>query len=254
MSSDLKNSQQFQVGEQLIIDIEARSGSIDIRNGAPGRAIVSVDSPDDWQIIQLGDSISIRAAGRRARAVRMLVEVPAGADVEVKSVSADLTLAGAYGATRLHTVSGNVRVDSAARLDLNSVSGDVRATSVTGDASLTTVSGDVDVREVGGRLTASSSSGDIRVLRAGDDVTVGTTSGDVRCECATGSSIGVKSISGDVNIGLPAGIRVEPDISTLSGRTTLPAPSGSAPVSAPRVVRVRLRTVSGNINIDRVIA
>ena len=251
----MKNSQQFQVGERLSIDIEARSGSIDIRNGAPGRAIVSVDSgtADDWQIIQLGDTISIRAAGRRARAVRMLVEVPPATDVEVKSVSADLALAGAYGATRLHTVSGTVRIDSAARLDLNSVSGDVRVISVAGDASLTTVSGDVDVREVRGRLNASSSSGDIRVARVGDDMNVGTTSGDVRCECATGASIGVKSISGDVSLGLPAGIRVEPDISSLSGRTTLPTPSGAPRLSAPRVVRVRLRTVSGTITIDRVI-
>ncbi len=252
----MKSNQEFQVGERLSIDIEARAGSIDVRNGATGRVIVSLDSPsaDDWQLVQLGDSLLIRPSGRRARSVRMLVEVPVGTDVEVKSVSADLTLAGVLGATRVHTVSGDVRIDSVSRLDVNSVSGDVRAASVAGDASLVTVSGDVDVREVGGRLTANTSSGDIRVSKVGDDVTVGTTSGDVRCDCVRGASVGVKCISGDVTIGLPAGIRVEPDISTLSGRTTVPTPSGLPPAPSPRVVRVRLRTVSGNINIERVTA
>ena len=251
-----QNSQQFKVGERLSVDIEARTGSVDVRSGAAGTATVQLDSgsADDWQVILLGDSLVIRPAGRRARAVRMLVEVPPGTDVEVKSVSADLTLAGALGATRIHTVSGDVRIDSVSRLDVNSVSGDVRATLVAGDASLTTVSGDVDVREVAGRLTASSSSGDIRVSKVADDLSIGTTSGAVRCDCARGASVGVKCISGDVVLGLPAGIRVEPDISTLSGRTTLPKPSGAAPVSAPRVVRVRLRTVSGNITIERVTA
>lgn len=252
----MNSNQQFTVGERLIVDIDVRTGSVDVRTGAPGSATVQLDSgsTDDWQVIQLGDSLVIRAAGRRARAVRMLVEVPPATDVEVKSVSADLTLVGTLGATRVHTVSGNVRIDSVARLDLNSVSGDVRASVVAGDASITTVSGDVDVREVSGRLTASSSSGDIRVSKVADDLTIGTTSGDVRCDCARGASVGVKCISGDVVVGLPAGIRVEPDISTLSGRTTLPKPSGAAPAAAPRVVRVRLRTVSGNITIERVTA
>lgn len=254
MSDAVKRSEQFEVGDLSSIDIEVRSGSVDVRTGAPGRAIVSLDcgSVDDWEMIQLGNSVSIRPSGRRARAVRMLVEVPPGSDVEIKGVSADLVLTGSFGATRLHTVSGDVRAEATLRLDVNSVSGDVRVSSVAGDASFTTVSGDVEVREVLGRLTASTASGDIRVLKVGDDVSIGTASGDVRVEQAGGAVVGVKCISGDVTVGLPAGIRVEPDISTLSGRTSLPKPSGTPPASAPRVVRVRLRTVSGNITIERV--
>jgi DUF4097 and DUF4098 domain-containing protein YvlB len=256
VTNGMKRSEQFQLGDRTSLDIEVRSGSVDVRSGAPGRAIVSIDSGsvDDWEMIQLGDSLSIRPSGRRARAVRMLVEVPPGSDVEIKGVSADLTLTGSFGATRLHSVSGGVRADAVSRLELNSVSGDVHVRSVAGDASVTTVSGDVEVREVLGRFTASSASGDIRVSNVGDDVTVGTASGDVRVDRAGGASIGVKCISGDVTVGLPAGIRVEPDISTLSGRTTLPTPSGLAPHSAPRVVRVKLRTVSGNITIERVVS
>ena len=69
-----------------------------------------------------------------------------------------------------------------------------------------------------------------------------------------GNDIAIKTISGDVTVGLPSGIRVHPDIATLSGRTTLPAPGAVAPVDAGsrREVRLRLRTVSGDIRVERV--
>lgn len=249
-----RRQQEFQVGERASVDVELRSGSVDIRTGAPGRATVSLDdgSADDWQLIQLGDSLSIRPAGRRARSVRMLIEVPRLSDVEVRGVSADVTLSGDLGAARLHSVSGTLRIDSVLRLDANSVSGDVRAASVAGDATITTVSGDVEARDIVGRFTGNTSSGDIRSTNVGDDLTIGTTSGDVRIERVGGTAITARSISGDVTIGLPPGIRVEPDISTLSGRTTLPKPASTPPASPPRIVRVRLRTVSGDITIERV--
>lgn len=249
-----KRVEEFQVGERTNLVIDVRSGTVEVRTGRAGRAVVTLDGDraDEWDIAQLGDSLSIDRHGSRAKAMRIFVEAPAGTDVEVKTVSADTTLGGVLGAARIHTVSGDVRIDSVSRLDIDSVSGDVRVIAVTGDASITAVSADIDVRDVGGRLSACTSSGDVRMATVGDDMTIGTASGDVRVERAGGSSIGVKCVSGDVTIGLPAGIRVQPDISTLSGRTSLPAPSGVAPPSTPRVVRVRLRTVSGNITIERV--
>jgi hypothetical protein len=50
---------------------------------------------------------------------------------------------------------------------------------------------------------------------------------------------------------LPSGIRVEPEISTLSGNTRLPTGSGIATDGPRRTVRLRIRTVSGDIRIDR---
>ncbi|MBI4885348.1 MAG: DUF4097 family beta strand repeat protein [Actinobacteria bacterium] len=252
-----QRTEQFQVGERTSLDIEVRTGAVEVRAGAAGRASAALDGDraDEWDVTQLGDSLSIQPAdrrGSRARTIRVLVEVPIGSDVEVRTVSADVTLGGSLGTARVHTVSGDVRVDTVSRLDLNCVSGDLAAGSVGGDASVTTVSGDVTIRKVAGRLNVSTASGDLRVAHAADDVTIGTASGDVRVDRTDGASVVVRSLSGDVTVGLPAGIRVEPDISTLSGRTTLPAPSGAPPTIPPRIVRVRLRAVSGNITIVRV--
>lgn len=255
--STQKRTEHFAVGERTNLMVEVRSGSVEVRTGAAGRALVTIDSDrsDEWDVMHLGDSLAIQPFDHpmsRGKSARIFVEVPVGSDVEVRSVSADITFGGMLGAARVQTRSGDLRTDSVARLEVNSVSGDVRVKSVVGDASFTTVSGDLDVREVGGRLNASTTSGDVHVASVGDDVLVGTASGDVRIERAGGSSIAVKCISGDVSVGLPAGIRVEPEISTLSGRTSLPTPSGVPPVAAPRIVRVRLRTVSGDISIERV--
>jgi len=61
-------------------------------------------------------------------------------------------------------------------------------------------------------------------------------------------------VSGDITIGLPSGIRVDPDLATFSGKTRLPRPrpESSAPSEVPRrLVRVAVKTVSGDITIER---
>jgi DUF4097 and DUF4098 domain-containing protein YvlB len=73
-----------------------------------------------------------------------------------------------------------------------------------------------------------------------------------RCD---GAEISVKTVSGDIVIGLPTGIRVEPDIATMSGKVSLPAaaskPNERGAIAERRAVRLRLRAVSGDIRVLR---
>lgn len=257
----MKRREEFLVGDRTTVSVHLKSGAIEIRSGVPGRALVSLDSDnaDDWDIVQLGDSLSVEPGANRGwktKTARVLVEVPDNSDVEVVSGSADVSLAGSFSAARVRTSSGDVRVDDAVRLTVTTASGDMRVRSVSGEATFTAASGNVDLRDVAGRLNVSTASGDVRVSSAGADISVVTVSGDVRIDQASGASIAVKCISGDVTLGLPAGIRVEPDLSTLSGRTTLPPASVTSPRDEPgavrRIVGVRISTVSGNITISRV--
>ena len=235
----MSRHEEFTVGDRPAASIEIRSGALEVRTGGDRRVRISLDGPDvdQWDITQLGDSVTVEPPSRggwRSRSTRVLVEVPVGADVDVRSASADITLSGEFGATRIKSASGDVRVGSVTRLDIDTASGDASATEVAAVTSCSTASGDVELGRVGGRLTVTTASGDVRVGRCG------------------GSNIAVKTISGDVVVGLPSGIRVEPDITTLSGRTHLPEPAAGAGTEPRRVVRLGLRTVSGDITVRRV--
>lgn len=247
------------MGDVPSVSVGNRSGSVEVRSGSAGHAVVTVESSDadDWDIDRLGDAITVRPkrSGWRSPSARVLVEVPHGSNVDVTTASASVTLSGVLGATRIKSASGDIRLGSVDRLDIDTASGDVRAAAVASSASCDTASGDVWVERAGGRLTVSTASGDVRIVEAADDVEIASASGDIRVDRFDGGSIAVRALSGDVHLGLPSGIRVEPDLSSLSGRTRLPAPRTSAmPITdrPPRVVRVGVRTVSGDITIRRV--
>ncbi len=252
----MRRREEFTVGARASVDIGVKSGTVEVRTGSAGTGRVSMDGDgtDEWDITQLGDSISVKSAGRRgwrSRSVRLLVEVPERSDVDITTVSADVTLIGEFGAVRIRTASGEVCADDVDRLDVSSAAGDVRVTGIADDVTCSTASGDVDLGTVGGRLVVSTASGDVRIARASGDAQMSGASGEVRVSRYDGANLSVKSISGDITLGLPTGIRVEPDISTLSGRTMLPAPSTAPSRGERRVVRIRLRTVSGDITIER---
>ena len=255
---------EFDVDDGAALDARVDSGSIEIRNGAAGRITVSASGgDDDWEIEGSSSGVSIRPVKRwRVRSARVVVDVPVGTRVDVKSASASVRLAGTYGETSLRSASGDLLIGTPASVSAATASGDVRVEGVEADASMTTASGDVEVGRVGGRLSVTTASGDVRVAAVEGDLRVGTTSGDVRVDRSNGSDIAVKSVSGDVTLGLPSGIRVEPDLTTLSGRTNLPVPAppsatrrpGETATASPpdrRTVTVNVRTVSGDITITR---
>ena len=151
----------------------------------------------------------------------------------------------------MRSASSDVEAEDLVRIDVSVASGDARIDLVRNDATFNATSGDVVVRSVGGRLSATLASGDLRIGDVGGDAEVGTASGDVVIGRCDGSSIAVRTLSGTIRLGLPTGIRVEPELSTMSGKVILPQPAAPSSTTDRRSVRVRLRSVSGDIRIDR---
>lgn len=254
----MRRDEQFQVGERAQLEVQIPSGDLQVIAGSEtGMIRVSLDASnvDGFEITQMGDTVSVRESSRwlsRSRSVRMVVQVPHRTDVTVTSASAGVSLRGTFGSVRARTASGDVDVDEVDRLEVSTASGDTRVGVVHGDAGFTTASGDIAVTSTSGRLGASLASGDLSAQRVGGGVDVGTASGDVSIGRCDGSDIVVKTVSGNIRLGLPAGIRVEPEISTISGRVSLPT-AGATPVAGERrTVRVRLRSTSGDIRINRI--
>ena len=142
---------------------------------------------------------------------------------------------------------------------------------VEGDCEVAAASGDVVGDRVAGDLRASLASGDVRIGRVDGDVSVKSASGDAAFDRVGGNDVGIRSMSGDITIGLPTGIKLDFDLDALSGDIHLPPPAPPAPPSPPqpgeeftdrsveeaserrRLVRVYAKTVSGDINIERAV-
>lgn len=253
----MNRQEQWSVGERPSLDIGVPAGLVEVRTGAPGTVQLSLESPaaPDFEISCIADRVTVRHPSRwsmRGRNCRLMVTVPTGTDVSVDAASAEVRLSGRLGAVRVRTASGDVKIDESLRLELSTASGDFICGDVGTDATISTISGDCTITNVGGRIEATLTSGDLRVDRCTGDITVATTSGSARVGHCDGSDINLRSISGDLRLGLPSGIRVDADIATVSGSAHLPEPAPStAPGVERRSVRLKLKTVSGDIRVDR---
>ena len=246
--------EQWTVGERPSLDIRVPVGIIEVRVGDAGIVQLSLESAAaaDFEITAVGDRVTVRHPSRwsmRGRSCRLQVTVPAGTDVSVDAASAEVRLTGHFGVVRAHTASGDIDVESALRLEVATASGDIAVGDIAGDAAVSSISGGCRVKRIGARLEATITSGDLRADRIEGDLKVGTTSGSTHIGHCGGSEIVIRSISGDVRLGLPTGIRVDADIATVSGRVHLPEPSPTPGERRP--VCLKLKTVSGDIRIER---
>jgi len=239
----------------LELEVGIPSGDIEVETVEGEESLVTVDGDErlleEVEIRQDGNRVVVAFRGKGkfgislsplslvfTNELRVRATIPHGAEVKVKTASADMQLAGHFGALGVNSVSGDVRLrGEAASATVKSVSGDAQLDRVDGDVSAQTVSGDVRVGPVGGSADTKTVSGDIRF-----DV---ITAGDVR----------FTSVSGDIEIGIAQGSAVDVDAGSTSGDLSSEVPLGSEPLvgegeAAPTVV-LRGRTVSGDVKVFR---
>ena len=266
--------ESFHTSGPLALDLELPSGEIEVEAVAGDETVVELSTSSgredaqraiDEARVELrprGDGnvvvVEVRRQGRfggliGGTDITLRVTCPAGADVEVKTASADVSLRGRLGGLRAEIASGDLRADEHhGRVDVKSASGDV-SLGVAGDAaSVSTASGDIDVRSVHGEATFRSASGDIQVGEAADSISLQTASGDLRVGSVASGRVVLQSASGDQQIGVRRGSRVHLDVRTMSGDASseLEVRDAPPPSDAP-MVELRATSMSGDIHITR---
>jgi DUF4097 and DUF4098 domain-containing protein YvlB len=263
-----------EVGSVTIVAGDTTTTEVSLRAEKPGadelveQAVV--ECRHDTVIVKIPRQHGMRFVRRHAVSVR--VELPAGSDIDVTTGSAVVDVTGVIGAADLTTASGDITTDDVTtQVRAKTASGDVTVGDVGGELRMATAAGSLRCSRVGGRATFTSASGDVEIGQADDRVDVRATSGHVRLgELRHGASVvnvsgdvrvlalcdgrlRVRSVSGDVAVGVTEGVALHIDVETMSGQVHSAFELGNEPraTSSGRQAEVNVRNVSGNVEIER---
>lgn len=205
----------------------------------------------------------------RSGTVDVTVELPAGSAVDATLGAGAVRCTGTLGDTRLKSGAGDLWVENAATLRLNTGLGTVSAEHVAGDADVTTASGRLNLRSVGGRAVLKNGNGDTWVGAARGDlrvntangnvvaghtsapVTVSTANGDIRLGEVVHGEATLKSAAGRIEVGIRRGTAARLDLHTGYGRVVNELDATGGPAESDDRAEVRARTGFGDIVIRR---
>lgn len=238
---------EFTVEGSPVVRVTIRSGRVKVEHGDVGTVRLRVDSSDPrFEIHQRVDAIEATGGGR----TYVTVDLPPSGDVEVETSSGDIIVNTPVARLGASTASGNIDFGSTERLRAKTASGRIRGDQVTGEAKCVTASGSIKITRLMDRSDLSTASGDVTIGECAGIVTCATLSGSVRIEKVTAPSAKVKSMSGDVKLGIPPRTRLELDAESLSGNVRLPEPNPN-PEPPEREISLKVKLVSGDLKIEK---
>jgi len=270
---------RFESPQPADLYVEVGRGTVDITATDTTETFIEIAGRDaeDVEVEQSGRRISIIAPRHRAgflggdSKLDISVRLPLDSDLSVKSGSAfvgvvgtvggcqvktgsgDVQIAELTGSSLLETGSGNIEVEAAnAELRVKSGSGDVRVRQAEVAVAVSTGSGDVEIGTANGPAAVKTGSGDLKVVDARTDVSLATGSGDFLVGAARSGRLTVKGASGDVRVGIPAGLPVWTDLSTVSGSIRSDIEGAGEAAEGADHVELRAKVVSGDIVLTQV--
>jgi DUF4097 and DUF4098 domain-containing protein YvlB len=204
-------------------ELTSLSGTVRIRSWT--RSEIRVNAQSDGARVNVDASpgvVSVRAIPRRGEGdVDFTISVPTGTGLEIHTISADIDAGSVCGDARLASISGGITLACGnGDVELESVSGDVTATDVRGHIEIASTSGDVQARQVRGDVTARSVSGDVSIDQVdAQEVGVETVSGDVGFSgpIHENGRYRFRTHSGDVTVRVAGELNAVVDVSTFSG-------------------------------------
>lgn len=258
--------------------VEIGTGSLTLRCDEVAETTVDVTGKDaeDATVEQRGGQIVVIGPKNRSGflgrsdALTVHATMPHGSALATKLGSADVTATGRLGETRIKTGSGDVTLEyvdgkalveaGSGDIEVGEITGDLRAKSGSGDvevgraggpASVSTGSGDVEIGSAASSVSVKSGSGSMVVRDAASDVVLNTASGDLVVELMRRGQLQAKNVSGDITVGIPDGVPVWTDVSSLTGHVSSNLLGAGQPAEGQDYVELRAKTVSGDIRLEQ---
>jgi hypothetical protein len=199
------------IGDSRTLRLDFASADIQVRGGETAMLSIAIEGDeedlDSWTPTarREGETLCVsEPRDARVRAQSIELEVPPSIDrLEIRSMSGDIRIGRLGVFAVVETKSGNVEVEGVRALALRSLSGDLSAREVAGDVGAVTASGDVEIEDVGGEVEATTTSGDIEACGIRGEARLESSSGDIELEAGREFPGGkVESVSGDVSVRL----------------------------------------------------
>lgn len=251
-------NKNFSVDGPPDIEVRIESGRLEVHEGVPGEVEVTVDTKLPGFIVeQRGNSILVSSDSDSRWLSRgsafVVIQAPPGSDLQASVASAGITVDVDMGKVDVKSASGDVQVESAENLIVKTASGDLEVERVRRALRVASASGDVRVENVlDGTISVSTASGDVHIEKCGAaSLNLNTASGDAYVNYFTGRTASFKSMSGSIDLGIPAGTSVDLDVNTLSGKIRLPDPEPRRG-TPERQMSITAKLVSGDFTIERV--
>ena len=268
----------FTTPEPVSLYVELGSGELVITASDTTETVVDVDgkNAEDVVVDQRGDEILVVAKSRSTgffgsfHDLTVRVTMPTDSRLSTTLGSADVRAEGRLGETMLKTGSGDVRLEETGEaafietgsgdVQLDRATGPLRVKSGSGDVTLTraadavnisTGSGDILIDLAAGPVLVKSGSGDMRVREAQEDVNLSTASGDLVIDRARRGQLQAKNASGDIRVGIPAGIPVWTDVSSVTGSVRSNLQGAGQPEDDQDYIELRAKTVSGDVYLEQ---
>ncbi|GAA2449497.1 DUF4097 family beta strand repeat-containing protein [Actinomadura vinacea] len=245
-------------GDVLIEASDRADTVVEVRPGDEGRD-ADVEAAAQTRVEYANGALSVRSPKSRARwffglggAVGLVLRLPSGSRVDVRTDSADLRCRGRLGASRLNTSSGDVAADAlGGPCDVTTANGEIRIGGIEGTAVVKSSNGGVTIGTAGGDLRVKTAYGDISVDRALAGLAAQTAYGRIRVGEVVRGSIVMETAGGELEVGVRAGTAAWLDAVSAYGEVRTALDAAAAPSGAEETVEVRARTAYGDILIHR---
>jgi hypothetical protein len=268
----------FDTPEPIQLYVELGSGDLVAHAVEVAETTVDVSGKDadDVVVEQRGTEVVILGKQQRggfftgSRELDVRVTMPSNSRLATKLGSADLRVTGRLGGAMLRTGSGDINLEAVhgevqvesgsgdvavdevdGPLEVKSGSGDVRLQRLHGPGRVATGSGDVTIGSADESVHVRSGSGDMRVREARDDVSLNTASGDLLVDVIHRGQLTAKNVSGDIRVGVPGGVPVWTDISSVTGSVRSDLEGAGEPADGQDYIELRARTVSGDVYLQQ---
>jgi DUF4097 and DUF4098 domain-containing protein YvlB len=232
--ADRSISESVAADNAVVVSVELVAGDVEVVAWDEPRVTVEGTIGDDVEEVEIeghGARVEIvvkipDGSGRKGTIdadAHLDIRVPRGAEVQVESLSADMTIKDVRGDVHAETVSGDVTVETRSKkIEAGVVSGDLRIAASGGeltDLAVDAVSGDVTVEGVSGSANVQVVSGDLHLEGSVSHAEIEAVSGDVKVAAGfmPGAQVEINTVSGTVELSVAAGTSARFRVDTFSG-------------------------------------